>query len=233
MAHQPSSRENLLNEIRGNATSQEQFDRLKRMVDEHEQESEWLDFKAAGHVGDRKTDAKSDEWLKAEWSKYLSAFANSGGGLVVWGIETKHDPEKRRDLAEKFNHVRQPDQFEGRLDELLNSATYPPVSGVLNLAVKEPGKEYGCVVSYVPNSPYKPHRAEYAGQCYFTRVDDGCGVLAHETLRHCFFPKVSPQLQITLFPTYSVTSEMDETIQDKISGDVTFRVEISNVGNGT
>jgi hypothetical protein len=43
-------------------------------------ESDWLDFK---------TGKARDEDIKRIWSKIIGAFANSEGGVVVWGIVSK------------------------------------------------------------------------------------------------------------------------------------------------
>ncbi len=80
----------------------ERFEVIRSMIAERHIESESLDFKAAGHV-----DLRGDDgWLMREWSKYVSAFGNTGGGVLIWGVQTSKI--NGRDAAEKCNHVRDP-----------------------------------------------------------------------------------------------------------------------------
>ncbi len=46
-------------------------------------ETEWRDFKGAAQINDQ--DAKKI------WSKVLSGFANTQGGVLIWGIDARKD----------------------------------------------------------------------------------------------------------------------------------------------
>src|SRR5437870_1001081 len=58
-------------------------------------ECDWLDFK----VGNAKDNRKQEEEQKKVWSKALSAMANSGGGVLVWGISAEKDKATGVDAA--------------------------------------------------------------------------------------------------------------------------------------
>jgi len=47
-------------------------------------EEEWLDFKGAA--------ATPPDKIKEIWSKALAGFANTEGGVLVWGIDARKDP---------------------------------------------------------------------------------------------------------------------------------------------
>src|SRR5438552_3985837 len=57
-------------------------------------ETEWLDFKGA--------DRLDDEGIKEIWSKALSGFANSGGGVLIFGIDARKDQSSGIDCAHKL-----------------------------------------------------------------------------------------------------------------------------------
>src|SRR5262245_33564606 len=78
---------------------------LKRLFDpaDPRTETEWLDFK-----GCQWTDPKrglvyiDDSDVRRPWGKALSAFANTGGGVLVFGIDARKDPATGIDAATGF-----------------------------------------------------------------------------------------------------------------------------------
>ncbi|HEY4328891.1 MAG TPA: ATP-binding protein [Phycisphaerae bacterium] len=222
----PSNAEVLFASVRDAANDRNRLKIMNNWIEKHEPETEWLDFKSAGHLQyteDKKANDKHDDWIKGEWSKYLSAFSNTGGGILVWGISTaKHNGS---DCADKLSLTSDATKLKNRLDDLINSATYPPVPGVQNLVITEPNSDKGCVVSYIPNSSHKPHRAEYDRKCYYQRVDDDCHVMPHEILRHCFHPMIAPNF------IFRANCEMTYVRGDFATLHV--EVEIENTGTAT
>ena len=63
-------------------------------------ESDWLDFK---------TGKVRDEDIKLIWSKIVGAFANSEGGVIIWGVVAKKDPLTGIDAVSAIEPV--PDVF--------------------------------------------------------------------------------------------------------------------------
>ena len=58
------------------------IDDITALIDNEAEESVHLDFKAAGSLS-------KDDKKKAEIAKDVSAFANSDGGIIVYGIEER------------------------------------------------------------------------------------------------------------------------------------------------
>ena len=58
-------------------------------------ENEWREFREAGSIDSKPFEPGANERLRQNealeeyWSKNLIAFANSQGGLLIWGIKTE------------------------------------------------------------------------------------------------------------------------------------------------
>jgi len=125
-------------------------------------ESDHLDLKVGSRINIPR-DSSLEKSQKLIWSKSLSAMANSGGGVLIWGIEAKWDANKKLDSATSIAPVTDVDQFISWLKGLSHNATDPPVPGVQYLRVpKSQSNLSGFVVCLIPESPYKPHRSEIA-----------------------------------------------------------------------
>jgi hypothetical protein len=100
------------------ANEAEAFVTLKALVDDENplKEAEWIDYKS-GH----------DKKAKEHWSKGLSGFANSGGGILLWGIQTK--PKDKYDIPDKVVLVANAKEFGGNLDTWKSTMVDPPVLG--------------------------------------------------------------------------------------------------------
>lgn len=156
-------------------------------------ETEWLDFKGAERITDKE--------IKETWSKSLSGFANTEGGVLVWGIDARKDRENQIDCASDFSLVKNPATFESRLRELHSQSTNPPVQGVdFWHGTYDQGSDIGFVVSYIPESRFKPHRAESANQNFYIRVGDSFRIPNVSLLRSMFFPETHslliPELKV-------------------------------------
>jgi hypothetical protein len=95
------------------------------------------------------------------FGKALSGFANSDGGLFVWGVVAERTGKDGADRARRAEAISELDAFVGNLNTIVAFSTKPTVPGVRNLVVWEDrAKKTGWVVSYVPAGPTPPYRAE-------------------------------------------------------------------------
>lgn len=166
-------------------------------------EEEWLEFKS-GHRGPAAKPAPLDpETVKDIWSKSLAGFANTGGGVLIWGIEARKmpsvgDPTQAVDAASDVRLVPHPESLKSDLLRLHHVATDPPVVGVRVEHVTEADGR-GFVVCFVPESGHKPHRAELCkNKQYYLRVGDDFVVMQPSVLRSLFFPKAAPQYTVRI-----------------------------------
>lgn len=149
-----------------------------------------VDFKEKANARDPKL-ADDD---KKNLAKALSGFANSGGGVLIWGIEDKT-------LAPKPTE-RTP-QFVSNLLGLASQVTDPVVQGVDGDWIQSDSgvKEEGFALIYVPESALPPHRVvlkqEGIKDRYFIRTGDSFVVAAHTQLEDMFGRRPRPRLSIT------------------------------------
>ncbi len=217
MPQTPSIAEGVFNQLAGlDAPGQVAF--IERYVQENQHETDWLEFKS----GSWTRNLGSPE-IRETWSVYLSAFANSGGGLLIWGIRTMPDPTTKKDSAGEVDRVPPPGALLTRLDQLQNSLTNPPVVGVRMLSIVDSApaaKGSGYVVCYVPDGPHKPYRAE-SDEHYYLRIGSHCRRPSPTVLRYMFYPQVSARLEISMISTPTP------------AGPVRFAATLHNRGTGT
>lgn len=163
---------------------------LKRLVEAETQtfESEFLDFK-----GGQELDVSSKDLLEL-WAKNLSCFANSDGGVLVFGIAAP------KGVAKSLSLVKDVDALQDRLKNLLPKITEPPVQRVeIEIYRVQPSSNAGFVVCYIPASPWRPHQVRTDGQPgqFYIRAADNCIPCNHSTLRALFAPQPVSRLVLS------------------------------------
>ncbi len=142
--------------------ARELFDRLRQggttaldaLIADREPESLFLDFKRSEDEGRGTTLAKSDN---KNLSKAISGFANSSGGVVVWGVDCRRDASGNE--AARPHCVVDAKGFETKLQSAVSRTTMPAFSGVeFHAFVQADGNPAGFVAMYVPKSFMGPIR---------------------------------------------------------------------------
>jgi Putative DNA-binding domain len=151
-------------------------------------ESAWLEYKGATH----RTGEEADDWYKGLWSKYLSGFANTGGGLLIWGIDAQNQlPTHLRLIPDCALRA-------ARLEQLLNNATDPAVANVLIRAYSKPGDTEGLIACIIPESEMKPHQAQWGERrgAYLIRIQDDMQICPQPLLRSLFGQKLTTRFKM-------------------------------------
>jgi hypothetical protein len=97
----------------------------------------------------------------------LSGFANSAGGLVVWGIDARKNSDGI-DCAVSVSEIKDVSLFRSRLVELTGDAVSPRIDGILHKTVQEENGS-GFAVTFVPESDSGPHMAKLGEDRYYKR----------------------------------------------------------------
>lgn len=136
---------------------------IHRMGPESWQEDLLLDFKTAEH--DSAPMSKSDSKNLAE---ALSGFANSDGGVVVWGVDARAAERGEPDVAQDVRPMNKLGLFLSDLQRLTPQVISPGVLGVMHREIPETDDpDCGYVLTLVPRSESELHMAIAAGQHRF------------------------------------------------------------------
>ena len=165
---------------------------LSEYVQNQKRENEFLEFKGASRI--------QDSQAKEYWSKALSGFANTEGGVLVWGIRAARVPairgERGIDAASEIDLVPSCPAFSQLLSDTLLEAVVEPIPGVEILEIKAAADSSdGFVVALIPEGTHKPYRAELTKEHqYYQRIGDSFAVLPHALLRSLFYPQLYTRL---------------------------------------
>lgn len=204
---------------------------LATMQECHEEESFNLDFKRINPTGDLSDDDKGN------LRKAISGFANSAGGIILWGVETKKaEPKKRgepedRSRFQSLVPVANGDRVAIRFHELTATATQPAVSGVVHGAIEVNG---GWIIkTFVPASDGGPHRTNETHGQYYRRDADAFRAMQHHEIADMFGRRVRPRLELFCSDCRRASESYykpESNLTDRATGE--FVVGIRNTGRG-
>lgn len=138
------------------------IDKINELIVSGVEENLNLDYKAADALG--KTDGK-----KAEISKDVSAFANSAGGIIIYGIQEFNEQAKRH-LPEKVNPIDRTLFTKEWLEQVINSNISPKISG-LKIYPVTVGKVENNEVVYVVDIPQSNTAHQAKDKRYYRRYN--------------------------------------------------------------
>lgn len=167
---------------------------LRQLVSDRAQENIYLEFKTKK---DRRT-PDLDESDAFQFSRAISGFANSDGGVLLWGIDTDSE-ERARDLKP----IAQIAKFEARLKKSILNAVHPMVDDILIQSISDDSDPTtGFIKCLIPRSEKTPHRALLANREYYRRSTEGFYRLEHFDLEDAFGRRPRPvlRMQVQLTP---------------------------------
>ena len=161
---------------------------LEKFVADGQEEDLQLDFKT---VYDDKLTKRED---RRQFAQAVSGYANSSGGIIVWGIIAKPDAAGI-DRADDFKLVENAQLLLTRLNDLTGQATIPIVDGIKHRSVVFDALR-GCVITLVPESAAGPHMAKLGEDRYYKRSGSSFYKMEHFDLHDMFGRRMRPDLRI-------------------------------------
>ena len=146
----------------------------------------FLDFKRSADDGAGRQLHNRD---RTNLGKALSGFANSEGGVIVWGVDCRSGPDGADVAAQKFP-LPDPAAFVSRLEGAVSGCTIPPCPGVQSIAVRGEGPA-GFAATLVPKSSRAPHQAVPGGR-YYIRAGSSFLEAPHGVLAGLFGQRPEP-----------------------------------------
>ena len=167
---------------------------LDQLIADREPESLFLDFKLSPQDGGAKNLAPEDN---KNLSKAISGFANSSGGVVVWGVDCRRDRITGSEIAEK-HPLLDASGLNTKIQAAISRTTVPAHPGVQVLFFDEPGASpSGYVVVYILQSLIGPIRA-LATNHYYVRTGSDFGFVPHDVLAGMFGRAPQPNADLNL-----------------------------------
>ena len=174
---------------------------------ERTQESVTLDFKEARGAATG-TLANDD---RKTFGKALSAFANSAGGLLVFGVEARKGDDNV-DCAQAAKPITNIERFKSEATTASGQLLQPRHDGIAVEAIpsqRQTGAGY--LLVYVERSERRPHRSEAAGQKqYFKRAGDSSFEMEHYDIEDAFRRTTVAKLSLEWTLDRSHTNGNDE-----------------------
>jgi hypothetical protein len=167
------------------------IDEIHQLVADGREEDLHLDFKL---VNDPDLKNRDD---RRNFAKAVSGFANSDGGLIVWGVDCRKNSDGV-DCASNAPGVKNLSKFHSRLMEFTASAANPSVSGVEHRKLPDSSDgDHGFVVTYIPASDGGPHMAKLGEDRYYRRSGASFLKMEHFEIADMFGRRPHPKLAIS------------------------------------
>jgi len=163
---------------------------IKEFIQQGQEEHLYLDFKTVSNANLNGVDDKKN------LAKAVSGFANSSGGLIVWGVDARKNP-LGIDCARGLNEISPIQLFVSRLNTLTGESVSPLVDGIIHKSIIS-GEEKGCAVTLVPESQSGPHMAKLGEDRYYKRSGDSFYRMEHFDLEDMFGRRQKPILEVQM-----------------------------------
>ncbi|HEY4129401.1 MAG TPA: ATP-binding protein [Gemmatimonadaceae bacterium] len=196
--------------------------RIAEYIRTQQEEHLLLDFKTAS----RSDLSGSDD--RKNFAKALSGFANSDGGLIVWGVDARKLKPDGPDCATAEKEIDNLPLFVSRLNEFTGSFVRPLVEGVRHRAVPTVGSS-GFAITIVPESDTGPHMALGGEGRYYKRSGSSFYPMEHFDIEDMFGRRRKPRLDVEFTIGSRGSSRSNGVIEHKNP----IGVFVSNRGRGS
>lgn len=162
---------------------------IRQFVENRREEDLHLDFKNVLDPALNRDDRKN-------LAIALSAFANSDGGIIVWGVDARPNAQGV-DCATELRDIANAQQCLTRLNEFTGQCVSPLVDGVDHRAIRS-NADAGFCVSIIPASESGPHMAKGGEDRYYKRSGSAFYKLEHFDIADMFGRRRRPVLSLGL-----------------------------------
>ncbi len=173
------------------------YQRLKDLIDEGESESSILECKAP-------TGPTVNKGIRSQFARAASAFANAGGGVIIWGLATtQHD---KLDVITEIRPIGNGRNFQKKLADSIYQLTIPSIIRYdSRLITRRKSDTRGIVVCYIPQTTGDPIQSAIDNVFYFRAGQENVAA-PYTVIQRLFATTATPDLTIQL-GTSAVTNE--------------------------
>jgi len=156
-------------------------DDLQRLVDDEIQESLTLDYKASAALA-------KDSKARDELCKDVSAFANSAGGQIIYGVEEKDRKPTRVDQGSDITRE--------WVEQVIDSNIQPRLEGLVITPIPVGGGRHAYVLTIPQASTRAPHQA--LDKKYYKRQNFQSVPMEDYEIRDTLRRAITPELHVEL-----------------------------------
>jgi Putative DNA-binding domain len=184
------------------------YDSLKKMIEQKQGENLFIEFKQKP-----KNDFCDDD--RKNLGKALSGFANSAGGILIFGV--KEDPKSKFSLDPILN----PEQFEHKVQEQISRLTAYNVPNVMSKIIKDQSNlSSGYIIILIPKSDISPHQV-IDDKKYYKRSGESFKPMEHFELENMFGRTPKP----VFTPDILIVATQNDNLEE-----YKFTIGIRNIG---
>ena len=173
------------------------IDDITALISNEAEESVHLDFKAAGALS-------KDDKKKAEIAKDVSAFANSDGGIIVYGIE------EQEHKAHALSYIDGNTYTKEWLEQVIQDNIQRRIEGLEIFPIRDNEDITKSIyIVKIPRSSNTPHMS--ADKCYYKRNNFRSVKMEEYEVRDLFYRESTPNLLIASYRFYIKMKTQDFT----------------------
>ena len=172
------------------------IDDLTALIDNEAEESVHLEFKEARSLS-------KDDKKKAEIAKDVSAFANSDGGIIVYGIE------EQEHKAHALSYIDGNTYTKEWLEQVIQDNIQRRIEGLEIFPIRDNDVTKSIYIVKIPRSSNTPHMS--ADKCYYKRNNFRSVKMEEYEVRDLFYRESTPNLLITSYRFYIKMRTQDYT----------------------
>ena len=184
---------------------------LQRLVDEEIQESLTLDYKASPSLA-------RDDKRRDELCKDVSAFANSAGGQIIYGIEEKDRKPLKVDDGSDLSRE--------WIEQVIDSGVQPRLEGLVITPVPVGSGRHAYVLTMPQASGRAPHQAP--DKKYYKRQNFQSVPMEDYEIRDALRRATTPELYVELSFATGASAEVEFASQSELSKPITLNVDVRN-----
>jgi hypothetical protein len=132
--------------------------------------------------------------LRAQIGEAVSGFANSGGGVILWGMSTVRHAASGLDVLNQIEPIGQVRRFAQQVELAIPSQALPVVEGVQQRVLRETTRDTkGVLVTYIPSTEGDPIQSLH-DRMFYLRAGDEFVKMPYEVLKRMFAGAAGPVL---------------------------------------
>jgi len=197
------------------------LDKIKSFITDGIEENVHLDYKGAGSI-----DKKNEK--KKELSKDVSAFANSDGGVIIYGVR-EYDEKDKNHLPEKIDPIDGKTYTKEWLEQIINSTISPRITDIKITPIQTSKPEDNKVI-YVVEIPKSNTAHQANDKRYYRRFNFESKMMEDWEIKDIINRQIKTRIQLSFEPR-TKKEFLSKMLTGSISFDIEFDIWAENKGN--